>query len=146
MDLFGLGGFFDGKESRIRLISPLSYLDFLQLNSHASVILTDSGGIQEEATILGVPCLTLRENTERPITVSQGTNCLVGNKKEAILKGFELALRQTKSLTARPDKWDGRAAERVVEVLAQISRRKFHPFSANRSIPTVPGNAMVLSS
>ena len=146
LDQFGLGECFDGKASRIRLISPLSYLDFLQLNSHASVILTDSGGIQEEATILGVPCLTLRENTERPITVSQGTNRLVGNKKEAILNGIEWALRQTKSLTARPDKWDGRAAERVVEVLAQISRRKFLPFSANTSIPTVPGNAMVLSS
>ncbi|HTN43814.1 MAG TPA: UDP-N-acetylglucosamine 2-epimerase (non-hydrolyzing) [Nitrospiria bacterium] len=146
LDQFGLGEFFDGEGSRVRLISPLSYLDFLHLNSHANLILTDSGGIQEEATILGVPCLTLRENTERPITVSQGSNRLVGNKKEAILNGFEWALRQTKSLTARPDKWDGRAAERIVEVLARISRRKFHPFIANTSIPTVPGNAMVLSS
>jgi UDP-N-acetylglucosamine 2-epimerase (non-hydrolysing) len=146
LDQFGLGEFFDGEASRMRLISPLGYLDFLQLNSQASVILTDSGGIQEEATILGVPCLTLRENTERPITVSQGTNRLVGNNKETILEGFEWAMGRNGAAPGRPEKWDGRAAERVVEVLAQISRRKFHPFIANTSIPTVPGNAMVLSS
>lgn len=108
----------------IVLTAPLGYLDFLHLNGNAKVILTDSGGIQEEATILGVPCLTLRENTERPITLSEGTNRLVGSRKEEILEGFEWALRETKGPVRRPEKWDGRAAERIVDLLAEIGRRR----------------------
>jgi UDP-N-acetylglucosamine 2-epimerase (non-hydrolysing) len=133
LDQFGLGEFFVGEESRMRLISPLGYLDFLQLNSHASVILTDSGGIQEEATILGAPCLTLRGNTERPITVSQGSNRLVGNAKEAILEGFKWAMGRARGAAGGPEKWDGRAAERIVERLAWIDR--MGPARFDESIP-----------
>jgi UDP-N-acetylglucosamine 2-epimerase (non-hydrolysing) len=82
-------------------------------------MLTDSGGIQEEATILGVPCLTLRENTERPITIFQGTNRLVGTRRESILMGFESAME-----VRTPEKWDGRAAERMTAVLSEIEKGK----------------------
>lgn len=103
----------------LTLTEPLGYLDFLKLTSHAKLILTDSGGLQEESTFLGVPCLTLRENTERPITVRQGTNRLVGNDPEKILAGAFEILRKgyLKGPDAVPELWDGRAANRIVEVL-----------------------------
>lgn len=135
IDAFGLGGFFAEQGGWIALTTPLSYLDFLHLNANASLILTDSGGIQEEATILGVPCLTLRDNTERPITLSQGTNRLVGNKPSAILEGVEWALSRTGGGPPTPEKWDGRAAERIVEVLAAIA--------GSRSGTSRPGAATV---
>lgn len=109
-----------GLESRVerisglQLLEPLGYLDFLKLMSNAAVVLTDSGGIQEETTILGVPCITLRRNTERPITVSQGTNRLAGALCEDILKAYHEAMNDTSSMKEAPALWDGRAAERVV--------------------------------
>lgn len=118
--LFG-AAFSKGKG--ISLIPPLGYLDFLQLHANAKVMLTDSGGIQEEATILGVPCLTLRENTERPITITQGTNRLVGTSFEIITRAFGAVLNDQGSLKPRPEKWDGRAAERIVAALSEIARR-----------------------
>ena len=102
--------------SRIQCIPPLGYLDFLWLMSNARLVLTDSGGIQEETTVLGVPCVTLRENTERPVTISSGTNILAGTKKENILR---LALAKLES-TARaepPKYWDGKAGSRIIQVL-----------------------------
>lgn len=103
-------------------VDPLGYLDFLKLMSDAKLILTDSGGIQEEATILGVPCLTLRENTERPITISDGTNELVGGDPERIRDAAERVLSGNWK-TPRPHPlWDGRAAERIVDVLAAFKR------------------------
>lgn len=123
---FGLSALFGGsvlKGKGIALISPLGYLDFLQLHANAKIMLTDSGGIQEEATILGVPCLTLRENTERPITITQGTNRLVGTRREAILEGFQTALHVKDSAAQQPEKWDGKAAERIVGVLAEITKK-----------------------
>jgi UDP-N-acetylglucosamine 2-epimerase (non-hydrolysing) len=120
IDEFDLEGFFDGEGKWIKLTAPLGYLDFLHLNANASLILTDSGGIQEEATILGVPCLTLRYNTERPITITQGTNRLVGNRKQTILEGFDWAVQQIGKPAVKPDKWDGRTAERIVDILAGI--------------------------
>jgi UDP-N-acetylglucosamine 2-epimerase (non-hydrolysing) len=119
---FGLGGFFGAEGGWMRLTEPLGYLDFLQLNANAKVILTDSGGIQEEAAVLRVPCLTLRDTTERPITISQGTNRLVGNSKRFILEGFGWALNRPNQPGRVPEKWDGKAAERIVDVLAQIAR------------------------
>jgi UDP-N-acetylglucosamine 2-epimerase (non-hydrolysing) len=99
-------------------LPPLGYLEMLGLVSNARVVLTDSGGLQEEATALGVPCLTLRENTERPITIEQGSNRLVGTDPEAIRAGLQAALAPGHK-AGRPDKWDGRAAERIAEDLSQ---------------------------
>lgn len=102
----------------LKLVEPLGYLDFLKLMSEAKIVLTDSGGIQEETTILGVPCLTLRDNTERPITLSEGTNRLVGTKTDDILTGYREALTVSSS-GKRPPLWDGKAADRIVKVLIE---------------------------
>ena len=102
----------------LRLTEPLGYLDFLKLMSSAAIVLTDSGGIQEETTVLGVPCLTLRENTERPITIEQGTNQLVGTDPQRILAGYQRARSAT--FTPRiPDLWDGHAAERIADIIVR---------------------------
>ena len=111
---------------RIRLVPPLGYLDFLHLMSFAKVVLTDSGGIQEETTILGVPCITLRENTERPVTLTHGTNVLVGADPEKIINEFSSILRGIRQPAAPPELWDGGAAKRIVQVLIrdEIPTRK----------------------
>jgi UDP-N-acetylglucosamine 2-epimerase (non-hydrolysing) len=101
----------------LRLVDPLGYLDFLQLMARARVVLTDSGGIQEETTILGVPCLTLRENTERPATVEMGTNRLVGQQPERILAAYRDVMAGRVGRAQIPPLWDGRAAQRIVAVL-----------------------------
>jgi UDP-N-acetylglucosamine 2-epimerase (non-hydrolysing) len=101
----------------LRLVEPLGYLDFLKLMAEARLVLTDSGGIQEETTILGVPCLTLRENTERPITVECGTNRLVGRDPGRIVSAWR-GIRDGAAAPLRvPPLWDGRAAERIAEIL-----------------------------
>jgi len=102
---------------RIRLIPPLGYLDFLHLMSNAKVVLTDSGGIQEETTILGVPCITLRENTERPVTVAQGSNVVVGSNPEKIVKEFNRVNSGGHGVHRSPRYWDGHAAGRIIKVL-----------------------------
>ena len=104
---------------RIRLVPPLGYLDFLQLTSRAKVVLTDSGGVQEETTILGVPCITLRENTERPVTLQSGTNVLVGADPDKIIAEFSRLLQGARPVAATPRFWDGQAAKRIVQVLLQ---------------------------
>jgi UDP-N-acetylglucosamine 2-epimerase (non-hydrolysing) len=96
---------------------PLGYLDFLHLLARALVVLTDSGGIQEETTILGIPCLTLRENTERPITLTEGTNRLVSTDPERLAVEIERILHGDIPRGRTPELWDGRAAERIVQVL-----------------------------
>ncbi|BDG09914.1 non-hydrolyzing UDP-N-acetylglucosamine 2-epimerase [Anaeromyxobacter paludicola] len=106
-----------GLAGALRLVEPQGYLDFLSLTSGAALLLTDSGGLQEEATGLGVPCLTLRENTERPITVDEGTNTVVGTDPVAIVREAEAALDGRGKRGRRPELWDGRAAERVVDAL-----------------------------
>lgn len=98
---------------------PLGYLDFRRLMSHATVVLTDSGGIQEETTILGVPCLTLRNNTERPITVTAGTNHIVGTNEKKILSAFQAVLKNPPARRRAPKYWDGKAAERIAKILAK---------------------------
>jgi len=100
------------------LLQPLGYLDFLGLMADAMAVLTDSGGIQEETTVLGIPCLTLRENTERPITIDQGTNCLTGSDPERIVRGFNRILEQGTSGHGSPELWDGKAASRIVKILS----------------------------
>ena len=108
------------KRSRIKLIEPLGYLDFMRLYSGARVVLTDSGGLQEETTALSIPCLTLRENTERPITISHGTNLLVGTDPEQIKQtAFEVLSREQSGDKKIPPLWDGRAAERICDSLLE---------------------------
>jgi len=102
---------------RIRLLDPLPYMSFLDLWKDAALVLTDSGGLQEETTALGVPCFTLRENTERPVTIEEGTNLLVGPAKDRILDAWS-RFRAGETKQGRvPELWDGRAAERIVRVL-----------------------------
>jgi UDP-N-acetylglucosamine 2-epimerase (non-hydrolysing) len=105
----------------IRLCEPLGYLEFLNLMTHAGLVLTDSGGLQEETTILGVPCLTLRQNTERPVTIDQGTNLLVGPDKARILKAARSTLSGEWKPKGPPELWDGKAAERIVGILRRLS-------------------------
>jgi UDP-N-acetylglucosamine 2-epimerase (non-hydrolysing) len=102
---------------QLRLVPPIGYLDFLCLLSKATLVLTDSGGIQEETTALGVPCLTLREKTERPVTVSQGTNLLVGTDPRNIIAAAGDILAGKRKAGRVPPLWDGKAAERIVEIL-----------------------------
>lgn len=99
---------------RVLALPPIGYFEMLGLNRDAKMVLTDSGGLQEETTALGVPCLTLRENTERPITISEGTNELVGADPQAILAAVATILRDGGKRGRRPELWDGKAAERIV--------------------------------
>lgn len=101
------------------MIDPLGYLDFLYLMDNSKFVLTDSGGIQEETTILGVPCLTLRDETERPITITEGTNIIVGRQKEKILSETSKILDGEGKTGRIPSKWDGKAAQRIVDILIQ---------------------------
>ncbi|MGI6415801.1 MAG: non-hydrolyzing UDP-N-acetylglucosamine 2-epimerase [Thermoguttaceae bacterium] len=105
----------------LRLIDPIGYLDFLKLNTHARVILTDSGGLQEESTILRVPCITIRENTERPITCEVGSNQLAGTSTRAILAAYENVKSGAFGHRRIPDLWDGRAAVRIARILAGLA-------------------------
>jgi UDP-N-acetylglucosamine 2-epimerase (non-hydrolysing) len=115
---FGLARQVKGMAGLI-LTEPLGYLDFLCLMDHARLVLTDSGGIQEETTILGVPCLTMRENTERPVTVTEGTNQVVGSSPQRIVEA-SLAVLEGKGKEGRvPELWDGHAAERIVRLILE---------------------------
>ena len=107
----------EGIDTRLRLIDPAGYLDFVALQAGAAVVLTDSGGVQEETTVLGVPCLTLRENTERPITIDEGTNQLIGRDPARIVAAAEHVLTHGVE-PRRPALWDGKAAERIAAVIA----------------------------
>ncbi|MEW6750240.1 MAG: UDP-N-acetylglucosamine 2-epimerase (non-hydrolyzing) [Candidatus Latescibacterota bacterium] len=108
----------------LRLLEPVGYLDMLRLQEEARLVLTDSGGIQEETTVLGVPCLTIRENTERPITLTQGTNVLVGCSPERIVEEALHVLEGGGRAGRVPPLWDGQSARRLVEVLRQGIRRR----------------------
>jgi UDP-N-acetylglucosamine 2-epimerase (non-hydrolysing) len=123
IDRFGLGGVVSGL--RMAMLPPQGYLEMLGLMSAATVVLTDSGGIQEETTALGVPCLTLRENTERPITVLQGTNTLVGRDPGAIARAVDAVVSGRGKRGRVPELWDGRSAERIAAHLADwLVRRR----------------------
>lgn len=112
------------EQSRIGLTEPLGYLQLLGLMSEARVVLTDSGGLQEETTALGIPCITLRENTERPITVSQGTNTIVGTNVKKIRACFDDIMANGGKAGRVPALWDGHAAERIAEVIIGWANRQ----------------------
>ena len=105
---------------RLRLIEPVGYLEFLALQKDATVVITDSGGIQEESTFLQVPCLTVRENTERPITVEVGTNILVGQDMELLKVELQKILNRNSKKGTIPDLWDGRAGERIADIVVKV--------------------------
>ncbi len=105
---------------RVRLIKPQGYLDFLALQAHAALVLTDSGGVQEETSYLGVPCLTARKNTERPVTITQGTNELVESTRAALASAVRRRIRAQARSSSPPAGWDGKAAQRIVEVFLQV--------------------------
>lgn len=115
IERFDLGPLFEG----ITVIDPLGYLDFLALTSRARIVLTDSGGLQEESTALGIPCLTLRHNTERPITVTEGSNRIVGTDTDDIVQGY-VEMMSNEGGFPRPALWDGHASERIAGVLTQF--------------------------
>lgn len=122
IERFGLGRMVD--TARIALLPPQGYLEMVGLMAGATVLLTDSGGLQEESTALGVPCLTLRSNTERPITVEQGTNTLVGRDRDAILQGVADILAGRGKQGRVPELWDGHAADRIAADLWQWLRER----------------------
>ncbi|UCF21753.1 MAG: UDP-N-acetylglucosamine 2-epimerase (non-hydrolyzing) [Gemmatimonadota bacterium] len=118
LETFGLQDRLGG----IRVIDPLGYLDFLALMAEAAIVLTDSGGIQEETTVLGVPCLTLRPNTERPVTLTEGTNQLVALEADAIVDAASQAARERNGVRPPervPELWDGSAATRIAQIIAE---------------------------
>jgi len=116
---FGLNKFMP-EDNRIIIIEPLGYIDFLALQMKAKFVVTDSGGIQEETTVLDVPCITLRSNTERPITITQGTNILVGTNKDKIQETALNIMSGNLKRGSLPELWDGRAAERIINILISI--------------------------
>jgi UDP-N-acetylglucosamine 2-epimerase (non-hydrolysing) len=117
---FGINLSLDGY---LHLSDPVPYLEFLGLQTRATLVITDSGGVQEETTYLGVPCLTVRENTERPVTTTLGTNVLVGRSLERLLSEVDRALRGPRTLQTAPPLWDGHAAERVAEAVIKWQQR-----------------------
>ena len=104
----------------LRLSEPIGYVDFLALQTRALVVVTDSGGVQEETTFLGVPCLTVRPNTERPITITSGTNQLVARDRREIVAAIETAIKRPRANQSRPEFWDGKAAERIVKLFLEF--------------------------
>jgi UDP-N-acetylglucosamine 2-epimerase (non-hydrolysing) len=123
---FGFGEYFSHceKPQGLWTTDPLGYLDFLHLNVHAKMVITDSGGLQEETTALGVPCITLRNNTERPITCEIGTNVVVGNQPERILEYAYKVLSSPAQGHRVPEKWDGKAAERIAAHLVKAHQEE----------------------
>src|SRR5207248_2421009 len=108
----------------LKICEPLGYLDFLALTSQAKLVLTDSGGLQEETTALGVPCLTIRENTERPVTVEEGTNTVVGVDPARIVSATREVLAGRGKAGRVPDLWDGKASERIAQVFSSWSKAR----------------------
>lgn len=124
IERFGLQSLID--TPKMVMLPPQGYLEMLGLMAQAAAVLTDSGGLQEETTALGVPCFTLRENTERPITVTDGTNTMVGRDREAILKGIDELIVNGGKAGRVPEYWDGHAAERIATDLCQWLLNRHH--------------------
>ena len=118
---FGLDNRISAMQNLI-LLDPIGYLDFMKLMHDAKLVLTDSGGIQEETTYLGIPCITLRENTERPVTINVGTNVLVGSDTELVISEAKKVISGQSKKGRVPDLWDGKAAERIVSIIEKEGR------------------------
>jgi UDP-N-acetylglucosamine 2-epimerase (non-hydrolysing) len=127
IDKFELSSYLE--RAGIKLLGPLGYLDFIKLESDAAFVITDSGGVQEETTFLNIPCLTLRETTERPVTTIEGTNTLVGKFPERLSAEAERILRGNVKEGSRPKYWDGEAGRRIVETFTKIRESLFEPES-----------------
>ena len=112
----------DVESPNLHMIEPMGYLEFNYLVKYAKAVMTDSGGITEETTVMGIPCMTLRDNTERPETITVGTNELIGTNPEAIGPAMEKLFSGNWKNGGIPEKWDGHAAERIVEVLIKKSK------------------------
>jgi UDP-N-acetylglucosamine 2-epimerase (non-hydrolysing) len=117
IEQFGLSSAINSEA--VRIIEPLGYLDFLKLQSNAHFVLTDSGGIQEETTYLGIPCITLRDNTERPVTVTEGTNVITGTDPDKVRNEAEKILDGNGKKGVIPEYWDGNTAERITSILLE---------------------------
>ena len=111
----------DARAGTVQLREPLGYLETIGLVESAALVITDSGGLQEETTVLGVPCLTARPNTERPVTITEGTNRLIGSTAAEVIAGFEAARKSAPTGPRRPEGWDGKAGRRVLESLLAAS-------------------------
>lgn len=118
---FGLTEKIKGMKN-LKMIEPAGYLDFLKLMSNSKFVMTDSGGIQEETTVLGIPCLTLREETERPVTVAEGWNVVVGLSEKKIRDNVGIILNDYWKKGNIPEKWDGKAAERIIKILQKVKK------------------------
>ncbi len=125
IEQFGMLDWFAKRSGRsgIRLFEPFGYFDFLGLISDSRMVLTDSGGLQEETTALGIPCVTIRENTERPITIRKGTNLLAGTQRAGIVEAIVHAMDMEDRQSCRPEKWDGKAAQRIISALTAVCRK-----------------------
>lgn len=123
---------------RVQVIPPAGYLDFIALQASAGVVLTDSGGVQEETTVLGVPCLTLRDNTERPVTLTEGTNQMVGRDPERIVK-TALSVLEAPPPRRTPALWDGHAGKRIATILLADRGPEGHPRPTHPAYPSPPG-------
>jgi len=141
VEQFGLGDYFAPQASSpvsakgIRMVEPQGYFDFLCLMKHAAIVVTDSGGIQEETTCLGVPCVTVRENTERPVTITMGTNILAGVTKAGISAAIQKQLTGKKAGSI-PKFWDGHAARRIAKILASVLGAR------QRGMNSMPGDSV----
>jgi UDP-N-acetylglucosamine 2-epimerase (non-hydrolysing) len=124
----------------LRMVDPLGYLAFSKVLSHARLVLTDSGGVQEETTALGVPCLTLRHNTERPITIEAGTNQLVGLDPDSIVSAGRQILATRSQPKPLPRLWDGRTAIRILDVLEQCAGVSTPEETGIPSVEPLPNN------
>lgn len=111
---------FDAVRSPIKFIGPVGYLDFLALQMNCLAVITDSGGLQEESTYLGIPCLTLRENTERPVTVDEGTNMLIGRDLDLLSRELDKIMNGNPKEGSIPDLWDGKTSDRIAEIVVSI--------------------------
>lgn len=118
IEAFGLSPLLE-RHPQLRTLAPQGYLEFLALTSNARVIVTDSGGLQEESTALGIPCLTMRPNTERPITVDEGTSTLIGSDAAALRQRFQEVLDGTYAIGRCPELWDGNSAKRIAQVICR---------------------------